>query len=134
MSREEKRARKTKRGCLQAKQAGNASLPGLSPSRCSLAILPAHTRLNLTAPQSHSSPLAIRPSSLSFCVCLYYIPISSICLIIFLFFLFQYTLITFILHHLSLAPTSTLFLHSPIFLHRVTDARNNLSCQQIQQE
>lgn len=66
VSRGEKRASKTKRGCLQARQAGNASLPGLSPSHCSLAILPAHTRLNLTAPLSHGSPLVICPSSPSF--------------------------------------------------------------------
>lgn len=70
VSRGEKRASKTKRGCLQAKQAGNASLSGLSPSHCSLAILPAHTRLNLTAPLSHSSPLVIYPSSPSFCLSL----------------------------------------------------------------
>lgn len=72
MSGGEKRASKTKRGCLQARQAGNASLPGLSPSHCSLAILLAHTRLNLTAPLSHSSSLFICPSSPSFCLSLYY--------------------------------------------------------------
>lgn len=72
VSRGEKRASKTKRGCLQARQAGNASLPGLSPSHCSLAILPAHTRLNLTAPLRHGSPLVICPSFPSLCLSLHY--------------------------------------------------------------
>ena len=78
VSRGEKRASKTKRGCLQARQAGNASLPGLSPSRCSLAILPAHTRLNLTAPLSHGSPLVICPSSPSLCLSLHYALLSFV--------------------------------------------------------
>lgn len=63
----EKRASKTKRGCLRARQAGNASLPGLSPSRCSLAILQAPSILNLTAPLSRGNPPVICPFSSSFC-------------------------------------------------------------------
>lgn len=46
---------KTKRGCLLAGQAGNANLPGLSPSRCSLTIMLADSRLRLTAPLSPCS-------------------------------------------------------------------------------
>lgn len=74
----EKKASKTKRGCLPARQAGNASLPGLSPSRCSLAVLPAHTRLKLTAPRSRGSPCAVCPSSPSFCLSLCYTLLSFI--------------------------------------------------------
>lgn len=65
VSKGEKRASETKRGCLRTRQAGNASLPGLSPQSLFLCYPGSPHQIE---PDSITALFAIYPSCPSFCL------------------------------------------------------------------